>query len=166
MGEIADGEAGSRCKRRFPSLGDAPRHDVDDVGAGGEDEEQGGGGEQGELGERNHSDNYIRDGRWSKEAFRAEIINLVIAWSVELPSIPAHQPGSEIKRTFCLFNRPHRYAVGIDHRCLQAGVTELRLDRANVVAALQEVCGKGITEGVGSDTLRNASFANGFTIRS
>lgn len=51
--------------------------------------------------------------------------------------------------------------MGIDHGGLQAGVTELRLDRANVEPGLQKMGREGMAEGVGSDPLRDTSLAHG-----
>ena len=72
------------------------------------------------------------------------------------PSAFSLQPKNlllQIQRAHRLFHRPDRDAVGIDHRRLEAGVTQNLLYDADIVICLQQVGGIGMAKGVGRDAL-------------
>ena len=61
---------------------------------------------------------------------------------------------SEIQRTLRLLRSFTGYAVSIYHGRLHVAVAEQHLDRVDVKICLQQVCRKGVAEGVTGDPLR------------
>jgi hypothetical protein len=55
---------------------------------------------------------------------------------------------SEIQRAFRFLDRHDRNTVGINHRCLEAGMAKQSLDDSNIVSGLQQMGDKGMAEGV------------------
>jgi hypothetical protein len=55
--------------------------------------------------------------------------------------------------------------VGIDHRCSDVFVTEEFLHEADVVAAFEQVDGKGVAQGLWCDTLGDPRRASGLSDR-
>ena len=51
--------------------------------------------------------------------------------------------------------------MGVNHRCGKIVVSEQLLNGADVGAALEQVCGKGMTKSVGTDLLCQAGAADG-----
>ena len=50
--------------------------------------------------------------------------------------------------------------MGVDHGGLQAGVSEQRLNGADIVIGLEQVSGEGVAESVRSDTLEYFGLAD------
>lgn len=54
--------------------------------------------------------------------------------------------------------------VRLDNRCVDVSVAEWSLNGAQVVAGLQEVCGEGVPQNVGSEMDRQRGFPSGPTL--